>query len=218
MWSSFKTGNSSPCIPWKIPEWAECPHQPMWQNTYLAGNKKLHEHPGPAVEKCVFMGMCRLACGCHGNETVTSWVTGTGCSGKQVSQHPWRTWVCFLHENRREGYRVALVLYGCTTHFPCIRGNSLMCLFGPGSPASFHIVRIISKPPNTMEWLTEGSFPPSDQGKFMILQGTVSLVYVSQEPMGKAHSYIYRPGKYVNMETDWNISVLLQNCFNIDGY
>lgn len=46
-----------------------------WQNTYLAGNKKLHEHPGPAVEKCVYMCVCVcLACGSHGNEAVTSWI------------------------------------------------------------------------------------------------------------------------------------------------
>lgn len=42
--------------------------------------------------------------------------------------------------------------YDYTTHFQCIRGKSVMCLFSPGSPASFCIQQRESSPNPPMPW------------------------------------------------------------------
>lgn len=139
-----------------------------------------------------------LACGSHGNETVTSWVVK---NWKRLSREAGESASLeslglFPPQKEKAGFTGWLLCFPglhppyYITHFQCIGG--------PGSPASFHVVRIISKPPNTMKASILLQIRET-----MILQGTVSLVYLIQEPMGKAASYIYRPGnicKYGNRQ------------------
>lgn len=187
------------------------------------GIKKLHEPPGPAVEKCVCMCVCRLACGCHGNDTITSW----------VAKH----WNRLSREGGESTSLENLGLFSPCKEKGGLQGGSY-AFQGMITP---HILSVLEATPwcaclalgplpVSMLWESSPKPPTpwSDTPKApILLQIRETLWYckglsplcICLKNQWERH-FLISTGldMYVNMETDWNISVLLKNYFNIDGY